>query len=146
MLRRDDGQLLVAMRLEVEPLLLTDNRGLITAGSSDNGATWDYVKATNERGDPTRVLYPVVETSEPMEIDGGNCSVSFLLKDDSLVNGSVLYHEGSSVSYFFEDGSKVDLSEMRCLVVYGSMVDGSPADVSMTDAHEEDVPMADAFN
>lgn len=146
MLHRDDGQLLVAMRLEVEPLLLTDDRGLVTAGSSDNGATRDYVKATNVRGDPTRVLYPVVETSNPMEIDGGDCSVSFLLKDDSLVKGCVLHHEGSSVSYFFEDDSKVDLSMVRSLVVYDSMVNRSPADVSMTDAHEEDVSMADAFD
>lgn len=126
MLCQDDGQLLVAMRLEVEPLLLTDDRGLVTAGSSDNGLTWDYVKATNERGDPTRVLYPAVETSDPMEIDGGDHRVSFLLKDDSAVKGSVVFDEDSSVSFLLKDGSA--------------------ADVSTTDAHEADVSMADAYD
>jgi len=92
---RDDGQLLVAMRIEVEwSPSLSDDRGLITAGSSTNGLTWDYVAATDERGGPTRVLYPAVlhddsvhlmgESGEPMEID--DCSISFLLHDDSVVD------------------------------------------------------------
>jgi len=91
----DDGQLLVAMRIEVEwSPSLSDDRGLITAGSSTNGLTLDYVAATDERGGPTRVLYPAVlhddsvhlmgESGEPMEID--DCSISFLLHDDSVVD------------------------------------------------------------
>jgi hypothetical protein len=98
MLIREDGQLIVAMRLEVERGLLSEDRGLVTASSSDNGSSWNYVKATNERGDPTRVLYPAVlhddslhllgEPGDPMEID--DCDLDFLLEGDSVADVSMV--------------------------------------------------------
>lgn len=146
---RDDGQVLVAMRLEVESSLLSDDRGLITAGSSDNGATWDYVKATNELGDPTRVLYLSEsykdlsrlqdESSSTAEV--ADCNVSFLLGGGRVSKGSVVFHKDCSVSFLLEDGSVVDRS-----AVMGFAVDSSTEDVIMVDAHEEDVPMADGFD
>ena len=146
---RDAGQLLVATRLEVESSLLSDDRGLITAGSSDNGVTWDYVKAINELGDPTRVLYlsqsykdlPLLQNESSHAVEIGDCSVSFLLEGGRVLKGSVVYHKDCSVSFLLEDGSVVDSS-----AVMGFALENSAGDVTMVDAHEANVSMADSFD
>jgi hypothetical protein len=145
MLLGDDGQLLLAMRLEVVWSPIWTERGLITAGSSDNGWTWDFIKATNECGGPTQTLYLSDsykesirlqgESSDPMETDGWDCSISFLLKGGSEVKGSVVYHEDFSVSYLLADGSVLDGSEVMSFVWNNPVMDGS-TDVSMADAFD----------
>jgi len=57
MLLRDDGQMIVAVRLEAEWSYVSHDRGLVTATSSDNALTWDVIKCQNERGGPIRTLY-----------------------------------------------------------------------------------------
>jgi hypothetical protein len=141
MLVRDDDQLLVAMRVETEPSPSSDDRGLVTMGSSDNGSTWDFVKATNERDDPTRVLY-LSESREDLAhlqnasssfstTNGWNSSISFLLRDNSVVKGSLVYHEDYSLTFVLADGSILDGALVESVVEYGSAMD---VDESMTDA------------
>lgn len=145
MLRGHDGQLLLAMRLEAVWSPFWTERGLVTAGSSDDGSTWGYIKATGETGGPTQTLHLSEsykelirlqsESSDPMVIDGGDRSVGFLLGDYSLAKGSVVYHEDFSVSFFLADGSTVDDSAVRALVVDSSVM-AVPTDVSMADAFD----------
>jgi hypothetical protein len=141
MLVRDDGQSPVAMRMEVERSPSSADRELVTAGSSDNGSTRNFVNSTNERGDLTRVLYlsesyedlaPLQdESSRLSETNGWDCSIGFLLENGSVVKGSVVHHQDCSVSFLLEDHSVLDRS-----VVRGFMVDRSAEDVSMVDAFD----------
>ena len=143
MLVRDDGETLVAMRIEVDPSPSSDDRGLLTAGSSDHGSTWDFVNATNELGDPTRVLC-LSESREDLAYlqnasnsfsttNGWNSSISFLLRDNSVVKGSLVYHEDYSLTLVLEDGSLLDGALMQCVVEYDSAMD---VDESMSDAFD----------
>jgi hypothetical protein len=143
MLVRDDGETLVAMRIEVDPSPSSDDRGLLTAGSSDNGSTWDFVNATNERGDPTQVLHasesrkdlthPQNASSSFSTTNGWNGSISFLLRDNSVVKGSLLCHEDYGMTLVLEDGSMLDGALVQCVVEYDSAMD---VDESMTDAFD----------
>jgi hypothetical protein len=143
MLVRDDGETLVAMRIEVGPSPSSDDRGLLTAGSSDNGSTWDFVNATNERGDPTQVLYASESHKDSAHLqnasssfsttNGWNSSISFLLRDKSAVKGSLLCHEDYGMTLVLEDGSMLDGALVQCVVEYDSPMD---VDESMTDAFD----------
>jgi hypothetical protein len=147
---REEGETLVAMRKEVGPSPSSDDRGLLTAGSSDNGSTWDFVNTTDELGDPTRVLY-VLESHRDLAhlktmsssfstTNGWNSSIGFLLRNHSVVQGSVVYHENDSLSFLLEDGSMLHTS-----IVMDFVADNSAEDVTMVHAHEAEISMTDAL-
>jgi hypothetical protein len=83
-LLRDDGQLLIAVRLEWQhSYLSSSDYGLVAANSSDGGLTWDIIEAKDERDGPARTLYvasppsggSVCLGSDPMDIDSSDVSM-----------------------------------------------------------------------
>jgi hypothetical protein len=72
--------------------------------------------------------------------NGWNSSIGFLLRNHSVVQGSVVYHENDSLSFLLEDGSMLHTS-----IVMDFVADNSAEDVTMVHAHEAEISMTDAL-